>query len=61
MFCNAGGFGADEFANITANIGNLRCLLLLRMYSIREGSRWLSEDYQSGELKDRSILSKEDV
>ena len=43
------------------SLGNFRCFLLLRMHPIRERSRWLSKDYQFGELKNRSILSKENI
>ena len=40
--------------------GHLGRLLLLRVYAVGEGSGWVSEDYQSGEFEDGSVLPEEE-
>ncbi len=40
-------------------LGNLRCVLLLRMYAVGEGSRRVPEDHQPRILENRLVLPKE--
>jgi hypothetical protein len=46
---------------LTWILGNLRCLLLLRMHKTRKGSRRLSEDYKLGLESDGFVLPEEEL
>lgn len=56
----ADGRWGEIYPFSNTKIGDIRRILLFRMYTAGKRSRWMSEDYKFGEFENGFVLSEED-